>query len=90
VVIEHNLEVIKTADWIIDLGPDGGDAGGEVVVAGTPEMIAGEPRSATGTYLRHIIGGAAGNGTRSSHLPPPAAAAPRPRPRPRRARVAPR
>ncbi len=90
IVIEHNLDVVKTADWIIDLGPDGGDAGGEVVAAGTPETIAGEPRSATGAYLRHIIGGAAGNGRRS---PPsaPAAASPAlalPRARPRRARVA--
>jgi excinuclease ABC subunit A len=62
IVIEHNLDVVKTADWIVDLGPDGGDAGGEVVAAGTPEMIAGEPRSATGSYLRRIIGGSAGNG----------------------------
>ncbi len=59
IVIEHNLDVIKTADWIIDLGPGGGEAGGEVVVAGTPELVAGEPRSATGEYLRRIIGGAA-------------------------------
>ncbi len=56
IVIEHNLDVIKTADWIVDLGPGGGDAGGEVVVDGTPEMVAGEPRSATGEYLRRIIG----------------------------------
>ena len=62
IVIEHNLDVVKTADWIVDLGPDGGDAGGEVVAAGTPETIAGEPRSATGAYLRRIIGGSAGNG----------------------------
>jgi excinuclease ABC subunit A len=60
IVIEHNLDVIKTADWIIDLGPGGGEAGGEVVVAGTPELVAGEPASATGTYLRRIIGSAAG------------------------------
>jgi excinuclease ABC subunit A len=65
IVIEHNLDVVKTADWVVDLGPDGGDAGGEVVAAGTPEMIAGEPRSATGSYLRRIIGGAAGNGSRA-------------------------
>ncbi|MGA8014933.1 MAG: excinuclease ABC subunit UvrA, partial [Candidatus Dormiibacterota bacterium] len=57
IVIEHNLDVIKTADWIIDLGPGGGEAGGEVVVAGTPELVAGEARSATGEYLRRIIGG---------------------------------
>ncbi|WP_207478558.1 excinuclease ABC subunit UvrA [Arenibaculum pallidiluteum] len=51
VVIEHNLEVIKTADWIIDLGPDGGDGGGEIVASGPPEAIVREPRSFTGRYL---------------------------------------
>ena len=50
-VIEHNLDVIKTADWVIDLGPEGGDAGGEVVVEGTPEAIAACPASHTGRYL---------------------------------------
>jgi excinuclease ABC subunit A len=87
IVIEHNLDVIKTADWIVDLGPDGGDAGGEVVAAGTPEMIAGEPRSATGTYLRHIIGGAEGNGRHSPRPGSPAAAPPAPPARPRRPRA---
>ena len=48
VVIEHNLDVIKTADWIIDLGPEGGDGGGEIVAAGTPEDIVREKRSYTG------------------------------------------
>ena len=51
VVIEHNLDVIKTADWIIDLGPEGGDAGGRVVAAGTPEQVAATPASYTGQYL---------------------------------------
>jgi excinuclease ABC subunit A len=51
VVIEHNLEVIKTADWIIDLGPEGGDKGGRIVATGTPEEIAGTPESYTGQYL---------------------------------------
>jgi len=51
VVIEHNLEVIKTADWIIDMGPDGGDKGGELVVQGTPEQVAAHPGSHTGHYL---------------------------------------
>ncbi|HEX7533178.1 MAG TPA: excinuclease ABC subunit UvrA, partial [Methyloceanibacter sp.] len=55
VVIEHNLEVIKTADWIVDLGPEGGDAGGEVVAVGTPEEIAAEPRSYTGHYLKQVL-----------------------------------
>jgi excinuclease ABC subunit A len=55
VVIEHNLEVIKTADWIIDLGPEGGDGGGEIVVAGTPEDVAREPRSYTGQFLKGVL-----------------------------------
>ena len=55
VIIEHNLDVIKTADYIIDLGPDGGDRGGTVVVAGTPEQVAACPRSHTGEYLKKIF-----------------------------------
>ena len=55
VVIEHNLEVIKTADHILDLGPEGGDGGGELVASGTPEDIAAEPRSHTGTYLKELL-----------------------------------
>ncbi|MCP5082737.1 MAG: excinuclease ABC subunit UvrA [Alphaproteobacteria bacterium] len=55
VVIEHNLEVIKTADWLIDLGPEGGDGGGEIVVAGPPEVVAGCERSYTGQFLRPIL-----------------------------------
>ncbi|HET7321266.1 MAG TPA: ATP-binding cassette domain-containing protein [Longimicrobiaceae bacterium] len=54
-VIEHNLDVIKTADWIIDLGPEGGHAGGEVVAAGPPEAVAKEPRSHTGRYLKEVL-----------------------------------
>jgi excinuclease ABC subunit A len=57
VVIEHNLDVIKTADWIIDLGPEGGVKGGEVLVTGTPETIAAEPRSYTGAYLKPLLEG---------------------------------
>jgi excinuclease ABC subunit A len=57
VVIEHNLEVIKTADWIIDLGPEGGDKGGEIVAVGTPEEVAREPRSYTGHYLAPLLQG---------------------------------
>ncbi len=56
VVIEHNLDVIKQADWIIDLGPEGGDAGGRIVAEGTPEEIAGNERSYTGQYLRRVLG----------------------------------
>jgi excinuclease ABC subunit A len=55
VVIEHNLDVIKTADWLIDLGPEGGEGGGEILGAGTPEQIARNPRSHTGTFLRPLL-----------------------------------
>ncbi|MGN6099989.1 MAG: excinuclease ABC subunit UvrA, partial [Devosia sp.] len=55
VVIEHNLEVIKTADWVIDMGPEGGDGGGEVVAVGTPEDIARHPRSYTGVFLKEVM-----------------------------------
>ncbi len=55
VVIEHNLDVIKTADWIIDLGPEGGDGGGEVIATGTPEDVAGNSRSFTGQYLKPLL-----------------------------------
>ncbi|MBS5281796.1 MAG: excinuclease ABC subunit UvrA, partial [Butyricicoccus pullicaecorum] len=55
VVIEHNLDVIKTADYIIDLGPEGGDGGGEVVVAGTPEDVAACEKSYTGKYLKKML-----------------------------------
>jgi excinuclease ABC subunit A len=54
-VIEHNLDVVKTADWIIDLGPEGGEEGGRVVVAGTPEQVAQHPASHTGRYLREVL-----------------------------------
>jgi len=56
VVIEHNLDVIKTADWIIDLGPEGGDGGGEIIAAGTPEDVAANKRSFTGEYLKPLVG----------------------------------
>jgi excinuclease UvrABC ATPase subunit len=56
-VIEHNLDVIKCADWIIDLGPDAGDEGGQVVARGTPERIAAIPSSHTGRFLREILAG---------------------------------
>ena len=55
-VIEHNLDVVKTADWIIDLGPEGGDGGGEVVVTGTPEQVAEHPTSHTGRFLAEVLG----------------------------------
>ena len=55
IVIEHNLEVIKTADWIIDLGPEGGDGGGELVAMGTPEEVVKVARSYTGHYLGQVL-----------------------------------
>ncbi|MGB1541239.1 MAG: excinuclease ABC subunit UvrA, partial [Cycloclasticus sp.] len=55
VVIEHNLDVIKTADWIIDMGPEGGDGGGEVIAQGTPEHIAESKVSHTGLYLKELL-----------------------------------
>jgi excinuclease ABC subunit A len=55
VVIEHNLDVIKTADWIVDLGPEGGDKGGEIIATGTPEQVAASKRSYTGQYLAPVL-----------------------------------
>jgi excinuclease ABC subunit A len=55
VVIEHNLDVIKSADHLIDLGPDGGDAGGKIVATGTPEKVAGVAKSYTGHFLKPIL-----------------------------------
>src|SRR4029079_17868730 len=66
VVIEHNLEVIKSADWIIDLGPEAGDAGGEVVATGTPEQITKAENSHTGRFLRDVISSEA---NRSREIP---------------------
>ena len=54
-VIEHNLDVIKQADWVLDLGPEGGDAGGEMVAQGTPEEVAETPGSHTGEFLRRVL-----------------------------------
>ena len=55
IVIEHNLDVIKTADWIIDIGPEGGDAGGKIVGIGTPETVSKEQKSHTGRYLKEVL-----------------------------------
>ena len=54
-VIEHNLDVIRCGDWVIDLGPEGGDKGGEIVVVGTPETVAEHPTSHTGRYLKEVL-----------------------------------
>ncbi len=56
IVIEHNLDVVKSADWVIDLGPEGGDGGGTIVATGTPEAVAANPASFTGSYLRKTLG----------------------------------
>ena len=55
VVIEHNLDVIKSSDWIIDLGPEGGDGGGNIVAEGTPEMVSAVKKSYTGQFLKKIL-----------------------------------
>ena len=56
VVIEHNLDVVKSADWVVDLGPEGGDGGGRVIVEGSPEHVAKTPESYTGRYLAPLLG----------------------------------
>ena len=72
IVIEHNLDVIKSADWIIDMGPEGGHKGGTVVATGTPEEVAARPESHTGVFLRQVLGptaavnGAAGDAVAAS------------------------
>jgi len=67
-IIEHNLDVIKSADWVIDLGPEGGDEGGRVVAAGTPEQVARNQQSHTGKYLARVLNGARnGNGNGANH-----------------------
>ena len=55
IVIEHNLDVIKSADWVIDLGPEGGEGGGRIVAEGTPEDVAGNLHSHTGKWLRRVL-----------------------------------
>ncbi len=55
VIIEHNLDVIKTADWIVDLGPEGGAGGGQIIATGTPEQVAKNPASHTGKYLATML-----------------------------------
>ena len=66
IVIEHNLEVVKTADWVVDMGPEGGDGGGEVVAEGTPEQIARNPGSYTGQYLKAVLARKAKNGRKAA------------------------
>ncbi len=66
VVIEHNLDVVKTADWVVDLGPEGGSGGGEIIATGTPEQIAEHPRSYTGEYLAPLLGERVGRTTKRS------------------------
>ena len=66
-VIEHNLDVIKQSDWLIDLGPEGGDAGGEVLAVGTPEQVAKVAASHTGRFLIPLL--AAGKATKAAKVP---------------------
>ncbi|MDO5712346.1 MAG: excinuclease ABC subunit A, partial [Micrococcales bacterium] len=74
IVIEHNLDVIKSADWVIDLGPDGGNRGGQIVAVGTPEEVAANPDSHTGAFLARVL-------TRAGHVPTIGAPTPAPAPR---------
>jgi excinuclease ABC subunit A len=78
-IIEHNLDVMKSADWIIDLGPEGGDAGGRVVAAGTPEQVARNSRSLTGKFLAPVLNGRNGRGYRQ-HVSEPSASSANDRP----------
>ena len=70
VVIEHNLDVIKTADWVVDLGPEGGHRGGMIIAQGTPEDVAANPASHTGRFLAPLL---EKNAARSASTPKPAA-----------------
>ena len=74
-MIEHNLDVIKTADRLIDMGPEGGEEGGQVVAAGTPEEVAGTPGSHTGEFLRGLVEPAAPKARRGTRRRKPVAAA---------------
>ena len=71
VVIEHNLDVIKGADWIIDLGPEGGDRGGRLIATGTPEAVAANPKSSTGEYLKRLLPAKTGKRAIRSKAPKP-------------------
>ena len=57
IIIEHNLDVVKTADWVVDLGPEGGSGGGKIIAQGTPEDVARSKKSHTGTYIKKILAG---------------------------------
>jgi excinuclease ABC subunit A len=70
VVIEHNLDVVKTADWVIDMGPEGGSGGGLVVAEGTPEQLASSEASHTGVFLRHLLAAQSSPTSASSDAPP--------------------
>ena len=76
VVIEHNLDVIKTADWVIDLGPEGGDGGGTIVAEGTPEQVAAAPESHTGQYLARLLAGGLADTNVRAIIPPHGSPAP--------------
>jgi excinuclease ABC subunit A len=82
-VIEHNLDVIKTADWLIDLGPEGGGAGGELVAAGPPEAIAQADLSYTGRFLRPILGIGAPQASKKASTPRRTTSRPKAKPKAR-------
>jgi len=71
-VIEHNLDVIKSADWLIDLGPEGGEEGGKIIASGTPEQVARNTQSHTGRYLAKVLASANGNGNGKNNGTKPA------------------
>ncbi len=73
-IIEHNLDIIKSADWVIDLGPEGGDAGGRVIAAGTPEQVARNNQSHTGKFLARALNNSHNGLNHANHAAPNAAA----------------
>jgi excinuclease ABC subunit A len=79
-VIEHNLDVIKSADWLIDLGPEGGDQGGKIIATGTPEQVARNPQSHTGRFLAKVLANGNGNGKRPANGAPAGNSQPAARP----------
>jgi excinuclease ABC subunit A len=87
-VIEHNLDVIKTADWLVDMGPEGGSGGGQVVAVGTPEEVARTPGSHTGGFLRELFerAGHPYQGTPERTVVEVAEEAPKPEAKPKRGR----
>jgi excinuclease ABC subunit A len=78
-IIEHNIDLVACADWVVDMGPEGGEHGGVIVAAGTPEHIAAVPESHTGRYLKEALGSGTGGPQRDTRREPRASSARRPR-----------